>query len=395
MATLRKSPNSKNWIACFRSLDGKQHNRSTKIPDSGNSKERADAKRRAQQIADRFERIARGELKRESDLRQIVIEIAGLSSATEAKAQTVREFYFDWLEAKRMEGIAEGSMSRYKGVVDAFLEQLIDRDAAPFDSLSQDDFETYRLAMLDAGRSTPTVSNHIKILRFAYTRARQLNRISYDPTAGVKQKATARHSKAAFTFDEVRLLINEVSAADYPEEWKTLILVSFLAGFAQSDAASLRWEQVDLQGSRIISTRKKTGVQVATVIPPQLSDHFLTLPTSDDPKAYLMPKLAEQKAQQRSRTFGRIMRAAGIDEGRSERKEGGRSVAARSLHSLRHAFATALQASGIDPETIAKGMGHTNTKQTQAYTHAEKERLQEAFAKMPSLLCDKSATVKA
>lgn len=321
-------------------------------------------------------------------MRQITMEIAALSSGIVAEPQTVKEFYEDWLESQRMEGKPPGTLSKYTGIVKAFLAYIGDRAAAPFDSMDSSDFEGFRLASFDSGKSASTVSNYIKILRFAYTRAKNLNRITTNPTIGVGKKHSKdkKHSKAAFTFEQVQLLLQTVSVSDYPEEWKTLILVSYLAGFAQSDAASLRWEQIDFQKRSIYSIRIKTREEVATLMPPELYEHLLSLSAPDNPKAYLMPRLAAQKAQQRSRTFARVMQAAGIDERRSERKEGGRSVASLTLHCLRHSFATTLQASGLDHETIAKGMGHTNTKQTRAYTHAEQELLEKAFAKMPSLL---------
>lgn len=385
MATLRKSPNSKNWIACFRDLNGRQHNRSTKIPDIGDSRERADAKRRAQQIADSFERVARGELRRESELRQSMREIAALATGARADPQTVSEFYMTWLESIKLEGKPDSTFKKYEGITKSFLEFLSDRAEMPFDSLEATDFENFRLNCRSTGKGQGTTRNYLKILRFAYARAVKLGMIARDPSAGVKESRGHKHQKRAFSFEQIEMLFRFASVADHPREWQTLMTLCYYCGFAQSDAACLRWKQVDFAGNQIISQRQKTGIAVQTVLPPQVKDVLLALPSSDNPEAFIMPCLAPQKAQQRSRTFARIMDAAGIDALRSDRKEGGRTVAGLSLHSLRHSFATHLQAAGIDPETIAKGMGHTNTKQTAAYSHSETQKLLEAFEKLPKL----------
>jgi integrase/recombinase XerD len=379
MATLRKSPNSKNWIACFRDLNGKQHNRSTKIPDTGTAKERADARRRAKEIADSFERVARGELRRESELRQAMREIAALATGAKVDPQTVSEFYDTWLESLAFEDKPESTRTKYSGIVKGFLAHLGDRAGAPFDSLEAQDFESFRLHCRSTGKSPGTTSSYLKILRFAYARAVTLGMIARDPSSGVKEKPGKKHAKRAFSVEQIRRLFQFTGVADYPEEWKTLMMVCAFCGFSQTDAARLRWKQIDFTEDQIVSDRTKTGVAVSTVLPPQLKDHLLSLPSADDPEAYLLPTLSGQKPQQRSMTFARIMDAAGIDAIRSERKEGGRSVAGLSLHSLRHAFATHLQAAGVAAETVAKGMGHTNTKQTAAYSHGEKEQILKAF----------------
>jgi hypothetical protein len=54
MASLRRLPNSKFWIACFTDREGRRKQRSTKVEAKG-----TDARRRAQKVADGFESAAR------------------------------------------------------------------------------------------------------------------------------------------------------------------------------------------------------------------------------------------------------------------------------------------------------------------------------------------------
>jgi integrase len=312
-------------------------------------------------------------------------EIAAIATGAQVEAQTVRQFYTTWLESQKLEGKPDSTYSKYSGIAKGFLVFLKDRAEMPFDSLEATDFENFRLNCRSTGKGHSTTRSYLKILRFAYARAVTLGMIARDPSLGVKESRGHKHPKRAFTFEQIETLFRFASVADQPEEWQTLIALSYFCGFSQADAARLRWKQIDFAGNQIISDRQKTGVAVQTVLPPQIKELLLALPSTDDPEAFIMPHLALQKSQQRSRTFARIMEAAGIDALRSERKEGGRSVAGLSLHSLRHSFATHLQAAGIDAETIAKGMGHTNTKQTAAYSHAEAEQLLRAFENLPKL----------
>ncbi len=53
------------------------------------------------------------------------------------------------------------------------------------------------------------------------------------------------------------------------------------------------------------------------------------------------------------------------------------------LHDLRHSCATILLASGADPYTVAKVLGHTTIKTTERYAHhqieAQREAMKRAF----------------
>jgi hypothetical protein len=90
MASLRKIPGSRYWIACFTVPGDARKQRSTKEVD----------RRRAQRIADQYEEAARlagmGRLA-ERQARQVIGEIYRISNRQELPSQTISEFFAAWV----------------------------------------------------------------------------------------------------------------------------------------------------------------------------------------------------------------------------------------------------------------------------------------------------------
>ena len=89
MASLRKLPNCRNWIACFTSVDGQRKQRSTGTQD----------RKEARKIADTFESAA----KKRKTARQVQRVIADLYTELTGDglpSSTVRAFIEVWLDRK-------------------------------------------------------------------------------------------------------------------------------------------------------------------------------------------------------------------------------------------------------------------------------------------------------
>ena len=85
--------------------------------------------------------------------------------------------------------------------------------------------------------------------------------------------------------------------------------------------------------------------------------------------------------------FSSIMEKAGVDAGVRREKAGksGRTGRARTFHSLRHSFVTALQNSGASLEHRKLLAGHTEEAMTERYSHIEVETLRAAVDRLPGL----------
>jgi integrase len=70
---------------------------------------------------------------------------------------------------------------------------------------------------------------------------------------------------------------------------------------------------------------------------------------------------------------------------KAEESSAGRNVFARSFHSLRHTFVTALAHANVPVELRQKLAGHASEGQSLHYTHPEFAALRNAIEKLPSL----------
>ena len=89
-----------------------------------------------------------------------------------------------------------------------------------------------------------------------------------------------------------------------------------------------------------------------------------------------------------SMTFKRIMERAGVAAGiarKAEEGSSGHNVSARSFHSLRHTYVTALSAAGVAVELRQRLAGHASEAQSLHYTHPAFAALRDAVEKLPGL----------
>jgi chorismate mutase len=132
MASLRKIPGSRYWIACITRADGSRTQKSTKQTD----------RKLAQKMAERFqdmEDLARKGRLTEDQVRKVFNEILERTGQDKISAETMESFFRQWLSSKSNEGTAR----RYMQSVNHFLKCLGDKAKAPIMSLSHRDIEKF------------------------------------------------------------------------------------------------------------------------------------------------------------------------------------------------------------------------------------------------------------
>src|SRR6266516_2604330 len=112
MASLRRLPDSKNWIACFTNEISRRLQRSTGTTN------RKDAER----IAYQYEEVAR-RLKTEAQIRRVMSDLYQAISGSPLPSGGIRKFLEAWIDRKRVE-YAERTRERYESVVTKFIEHL-------------------------------------------------------------------------------------------------------------------------------------------------------------------------------------------------------------------------------------------------------------------------------
>lgn len=395
MAYLIPNPKSRFWIAAFRDSTGKRINRSTKIernPLGADAKERAklatESRRKAQKIAETFERAARGELNRETAIRETLLELVELAGGPRIEEKTIATFMNEWVDRSERTGKGETTLKRYRQIAKDFLAHLGDRSRAPVAHITPADVQSYIDALTAKGRATKTVSNCLKILRIPFAEGCRLGAITFNPAAAVKPPTVISVEREAFTPEEIKTILEACQAVPNGDQWQTAIHFGYYAALRLGDATGLTWGNIDLTRRMLCFTPEKTrskGRKVEIPLHPAIERHLATLTTSLDPAAKLTPDL-ERSAGERcnlSRSFGKIMKAAKVSTAQERAAGGkGRAVSKKSFHALRHSLTSHLAAAGIAPEVRMKITGHTDQRTHAGYTHHELEALRDALAKV-------------
>ena len=160
------------------------------------------------------------------------------------------------------------------------------------------------------------------------------------------------------------------------------------------DALRLKWSNVDLQAGTITFTPSKTarlGKKLILPIHPEIEAFLLKHPAGASDDASLFPTLSHLSISGKSgasQAFRRIMERAEVAAGISRKAEvgsAGHNVFARSFHSLRHSFVTALAHANVGIELRQKLGGHSSEGQSLHYTHPDFALLRAAVEKLPRL----------
>lgn len=108
------------------------------------------------------------------------------------------------------------------------------------------------------------------------------------------------------------------------------------------------------------------------------------------PDDFVFPSLAGKTGTGRSglcMCFSRLMDRVGLDPAVRRQKTGksGRSVRARTFHSLRHSFVSLLGNAGLSLEHRQLLVGHAEESMTKGYAHTGIEALRGAVDRLPGL----------
>ena len=379
MATVIKQPTSQFWTAVFRDSDGKQCKRTTRETN----------KRRAQAVADQFERAAQGKgnLQRiAQSWRDFVREHYGAT----LPSSTVREYCENWLALRKVE-TALATHRRYRNAIDHWLAFLRSDAGRGMDEITREQITAFRNQRL-AESATLTANTELKIIKMIFRNARQEDYLLKDPAEAVKTvKNRQSVERRPFTIDELRAIL---SLAD--PEWQSLIKFGLYTGQRLGDLASLTWTQIDLERGVIRMTTRKTGKPLQIPIATPLREHLLSMPSSDDPRAPVHPRAHATISAQFERVgtlsnqFSDLLIAAGLRGAQPHRSKGigrsGKRVGSDlSFHSLRHTAVSLLKDAGVPDAVVMALVGHESSAMSMRYTHVGIDALTKAAETLPEL----------
>jgi len=276
--------------------------------------------------------------------------------------------------------------------IQSFLDHLGDRAHVDLAHLRSRDIADWRDAI--AGKVTSsTVNFGIKVVRAALNSARRDGLVSENEATKVTiLKTRPNDTRRPFSPAELRRVVD---AAD--DEWRGMIMVGLYTGARLGDVAKLRWGDTDLLNKVVRFTARKTGRAMEIPLAPPLHRHLESLPTPDDPHAYLFPRAAECYERNYfngllSKQFRAILVKAGLAQARKNRETGTghRGVKHKadelSYHCLRHTFVSWLKDAGATDSVARDLAGHESADVNKLYTHIAPATRRAAVAQLPDIL---------
>ncbi len=317
-----------------------------------------------------------------------------LKSAGEGplKNMKTRAFFTEWMSNQK-QTTTPSTYLRYKVILDAFIEHLGSTADMPLSAITPRHIESFKALQTKEGKSAGTTNLTVKILRIPLNQARKQAYITSNPAEAVSLLKKAPNTRDVFSLEELEKLLSKAAELKDFKDWRGMIFLGFYAGLRISDAAHLKWENLDLEKGLLIYTPQKTASHtnkpLIVPLPETLVEFFNSLPVRGIGAAPLFPSLYGKTTVGSgglSLTFEELMRKAGVKrrEQTKDVKGKGRKFYALGFHSLRHTCVSQMANNGVDRELRMQTVGHTSDVHDQ-YTHPAIERQREALNKLPKL----------
>jgi integrase len=390
MASIHRQPGRPFWFCAFSIFNPETHTtkrvfRSTKTRDKKQALEicrawnKAALKARNGKLSVDAARevIARG-----------VSDVFTVANVESLPSASIKSWMDTWLQAKAIEA-GESTHVRYKRVVEGFTgflgEAKSNRDLS---TLQASDIARFRDREAKE-RAHATANLNLKVLRVCFGEAVRQGLLTINPAVRVKLLKSSKESKRRpFTLAEIKRILK---ACGDDAEWRGLVLFGLYLDQRLGDLAKLTWRAVNLDTGEIAFTTRKTGRRIVLPLVQPLSDYLASLPTGDNPNAYIFPRAASAKrTASLSNQFREILADAGLVEPRGHEGRGkGRSAAREpseiSFHSLRHSAVTMLKASGLSDFIAREIVGHESSAVSRQYTHLSTDDLRNAMQRLPDV----------
>jgi integrase len=386
MASIHKQPGKPNWFCAFTVYDQTGPKRVFRSTQTSNKKQ-------AQQVCDTWQRAAlkarSGNLTADSAREVIARGVADvlLAAGAELPRHTIRKWCETWLQAKSIEAEAS-THARYSRIVERFIYFLGSKAGRALATLEAADISRFRDQEAKLlSRATANLS--LKVLRVCFGEAVKLGMLDVNPADRVSVlKSRDKSARRAFTLSEIKRILR---ACGDDVEWRGLVLFGLYLGQRLGDLAKLTWRAVNLEEGEIAFTARKTGRRVVLPLVQPLADYLSSLPTSDEPNAFIFPRAATAaRTGTLSNQFREILVGVALVEPRGHESTGkgrdqARETSEISFHSLRHSAVTMLKASGLSDVFAREIVGHESAAISRQYTHLSTDDLRAAMQRLPDV----------
>lgn len=383
MASLRKLPNSKYWIACFTDVLGKQRQRSTKIIASKKTR------KAALKIAFALE-AAHHQQVSNAQLSRLLHNPSSDKVPQEEQGISLDLWLSEWIKLKEGE-VSKSTLVKYSDLVSDVREILVSKLTSPLRAISEKDIRDFQAAVL-ARLSKSTANHRLKMIRMLFSDAQKRQLITSLPTALVKVAPLTEEdetSRRRFRLEELRALLVVV-----PAEWELLILTGLYTGQRLGDLAAMRWSQIDLLANQIfIKKTRKTKRAIAIPIALPLLKRLQSKAGHPNTPVFAHANelyLQDGSVGRLSIEFRKLLVLAKLAQPYQHGSTGTgrhvkRNTSELSFHSLRHTLTSLLMQTGASRAVAMDIVGHDSAAISEKYTSIEHSEKVAALHRLPDI----------
>ena len=306
------------------------------------------------------------------------------------RGRTVGDALEVWLRDIATISVQPTTLERYEGLAERHLKPGLGKEQLR--TLQPADIQRVIAEMTAKGLSLSTVRQAVIVLRQALQNEVNNDRLGANPAAPdrLKLRPTAGRRKLhrPLTGEESLALIN--AAAGSPLELP--VLIGLYTGLRRGEIVALRWRDIDLE-SALLTVREAAqrikgaegGMATTTKEPKTDSGQRVVGLPADAVQRLKQAKLARRNFyMENGRPFSdaefividaaRHMVTPNSITKRFETFARGQGFSGLRFHDLRHTYGSLMNASGVDPRTIADLMGHsTPSFSMERYVHSYDE----------------------
>jgi integrase len=239
--------------------------------------------------------------------------------------------------------------------------------STPLNSLTAKDVQKWEASILASGKSVETVMKAHRLLKSAMTYAVEVDDIRKNPMAAVKPpKMVHRRPNSLDTATRKRLMESLDMMGNSPVTIAAWI--ALCGGLREGEVCGLKWDDVDMKDGTLWVRRSIAHTRGGTYVKEPKTGRIRDVPIT----ATLMSHL---KAWRECSTSTYVI-GQGADYHNSAMLGKEWRIISRTLnligtegrrctfHDLRHTFATAAIAAGVDVKTVSSILGHANAAMT-------------------------------
>jgi integrase/recombinase XerD len=273
-------------------------------------------------------------------------------------------------------GLSENTVAAYERDLRLFCKFLKERKLT-LEGVKREDILTWMMILRQNGRADTTISRQQASIRAFFQFLVKNDILMRDPSAHLETPRKKQKLPKVLSMSDVERLLEVPKPNNrFGKRDKAMLELLYATGLRVSELVSLTMDDVHVQMGFIKCLGKGSkeriiplGKVAADAIERYIQSGRRELDKTRSATALFLNHHGKSLSRQGFwKTLKKYAREAGID------KE-------ITPHTLRHSFATHLLENGADLRAVQEMLGHADISTTQIYTHVNKTRLKDVYAK--------------